>query len=134
MTAHRRHILLFLRRITVSRSHSFSTEDLMNTALGFTNTLAWKRRLDMGALLDMTKYIELWLSERGLNPEEISRGMRLLLGEDWNQISSSELFDRFRAEGTVISNKMPMFADELEALVRGALKMEDISGNRRSLF
>lgn len=134
MTAHRRHILLFLRRITVSRSHSFSTEDLMNTALGFTNTLAWKRRLDMGALLDMTKYIELWLLERGLNPEEISRGMRLLLGEDWNQISSSELFDRFRAEGTVISNKMPMFADELEALVRGALKMEDISGNRRSLF
>ncbi len=88
----------------------------------------------MGALLDMTKYIELWLSERGLNPEEISRGMRLLLGEDWNQISSSELFDRFRAEGTVISNKMPMFADELEALVRGALKMEDIYGNRRSLF
>jgi hypothetical protein len=83
----------------------------------------------MGALLDMTKFIELWLSERGLNPEEIRRGMRLLLGEDWNRISSSELFDRLRAKGTTVSDKMPMFADELEALVRGALKLEDIYGN-----
>lgn len=82
----------------------------------------------MGALLDMTKFIELWLSERGLNPEEIRRGMRLLLGEDWNQISSSELFDRLRAMGSAISDTMPMFADELEALVRGALKLEDIYG------
>lgn len=80
----------------------------------------------MGALLDMTNYIELWLQERGLNPDEIRRGMRLLLGEDWKQISSSELFDRFKAKGTAISNMMPMFADELEALVRGALKLDDI--------
>jgi uncharacterized protein (UPF0128 family) len=82
----------------------------------------------MGPLLDMTKYIELWLSERDLNQEEIRRGMRLLLGEDWNQISSSELFDRLRAMGSAISDTMPMFADELEALVRGALKLEDIYG------
>lgn len=80
----------------------------------------------MDALLGMTEYIELWLSERGLNPYEISRGMGLLLGEDWKQMSYFELFDRIRARGSAVSDKMPMFADELEALIRGALKLEDI--------
>jgi len=82
----------------------------------------------MDALLGMAEYIELWLSERGLNPHEISRGMGLLLGEDWKRLSYFELFDRIRARGAAVSDKMPLFADELEALVRGALKLEDIYG------
>jgi hypothetical protein len=86
----------------------------------------------MGALLEVNEYIELWLLERGLNSDEIRRGMRFLLGEDWKKISSAELFDRIRAKGTSVPDKMPMFADELEALVRGALKLDDIYGNPRS--
>lgn len=33
----------------------------------------------MAALLDSSKQIKLWLSERGLHPEDIRRGMKLLL-------------------------------------------------------
>ncbi len=84
----------------------------------------------MDALLGMAEYIELWLSARGLKPYEISRGMELLLGEDWKRLSYFELFDRIRARGTAVSDKMPLFADELEALVRGALKLEDIHDSR----
>ena len=107
-------------------SHTSNMEDPADTGIIVVYTLAWKGGHDMGALLHMREYMESWLSERGLNPDEIKRGMRLLLGDDWRQISSSELFDRLRAKGTAISDKMPMFADELEALVRGALKLEDI--------
>jgi len=91
-----------------------------------TCTLVWKSGYKMDALLGMSGYIELWLSERGLNPYEISRGMVLLLGEDWKQMTYFELFDRIRARGSAVSDIMPVFADELEALVRGALKLEDI--------
>ncbi len=79
----------------------------------------------MGPLHDVTKHIESWLTERGLNEDEIGRGMKLLLGEDWKRISASELMNRLRAEGFTMSDKMPAFADELEGLVRGALKLED---------
>ncbi len=86
----------------------------------------------MGALSDSTKYVEIWLSERGLDTAEIRYGMRLLFGEDWNAITPSELFFRLRALGSSVPYSMPMLADELEAFVRGALMLEDIYGSRRS--
>ncbi len=88
----------------------------------------------MGALPDSTTYIEIWLSERGLNIAEIRCGMRLLFGEDWNSIDPSGLFHRLRALGSTVPYSMPMLADELEAFVRGALKLADIYGSRRSPF
>ena len=86
----------------------------------------------MGALPDSTKYIEIWLSERGLDNEEIRCGMRLLFGEDWSEIGPSDLLYRLRALGSTVPDSMPMLADELEAFVRGVLKLEDIYGRRRS--
>jgi len=98
----------------------------MNAGIVIICSLVWESGRDMDAFLGVTKYIELWLSERGLKPHEINRGMELLLGDDWRQMSYFELFDRIRARGSAVSDKMPMFADELEALVRGALKLEEI--------
>ncbi len=84
----------------------------------------------MGVFFDETKQIEQWLSERGLNKEEIGRGMKFLLGEDWKQKSAHQLLDSLRANGFTISNEMPFFADELEALVRGAIKLADFYRRR----
>ncbi len=78
----------------------------------------------MAALFDIAQQIEPWLRERGLNGDEIGHGMKLLLGDDWEKIGSPELFKRLQSKGYSVTESMPAFADELEGLVRGALKME----------
>jgi hypothetical protein len=78
----------------------------------------------MGALFDVAKQIEPWLTERGLKGDEIANGMNLLLGDDWEKIGPPELFKRLQSKGYSVTETMPAFADELEGLVRGALKIE----------
>lgn len=79
----------------------------------------------MAALFDAAKQIEPWLTERGLKNEDIRRGMEILLGEDWETINNAELLKRLQANGHRITEAMPYFADEIEALIRGAVKLED---------
>jgi hypothetical protein len=52
--------------------------------------------------------------------------MMILIGKDWDQIGASELFDRLKVKGIRVSDGMSMFADDLEAFVRGALKLGDL--------
>ena len=75
---------------------------------------------------DITKQIDSWLTQRGLSQEEIHCGMMILIGEDWDQVGVSELFDRLKVKGIRVSNDMSLFADDLEAFVRGALKLGDL--------
>ena len=85
----------------------------------------------MAALFDAAKQITSWLAERGLNNEEINSGMQLLLGDDWELIGPDELLKRLHTRGYSISETMPAFADEMEGLIRGALKMESF---RRTIY
>lgn len=78
----------------------------------------------MGSLFDVAAQIEPWLQERGLSRNEIGDGMQLLVGEGWERIGPPELFKRLQSKGYTLADTMPAFADELEGLVRGALKME----------
>jgi hypothetical protein len=78
----------------------------------------------VGALFDVTKQLESWLAERGLSNEEIRQGMNLLLGDTWEGMSAPEMIKRLHQSGYSITESMPAFADELEALVRGALKLD----------
>jgi hypothetical protein len=85
----------------------------------------------MAVLFDSTKQITAWLVERGLNHEEIKSGMQLLLGDDWEAIDLLELLKRLRAQGYRLTETMPAFADEMEGLVRGVLKMDSF---RRTIY
>ncbi|HTG01281.1 MAG TPA: hypothetical protein VK654_11950 [Nitrospirota bacterium] len=78
----------------------------------------------MAALFDTARQIEPWLKERGLNKEEITDGMRLLLGDDWETLPAPDFMKRLSARGYTITETLPAFADEMEGLIRGALKME----------
>jgi hypothetical protein len=78
----------------------------------------------MGTLFDIAKHIEPWLIERGLSRTEVASGMSLLFGEDWNGLDEGELFRRLQARGYEVTKSMPSFADEIEGLVRGAIKLE----------
>jgi len=73
-----------------------------------------------------SRLIEVRLVERGLKIEEIRRGMGLLVGENWNHISTSDLIDKLICKGFMIPSEKSSFADELEALIRGALKLDDM--------
>jgi len=79
----------------------------------------------VGALFDTARQIEPWLTARGLKPEDINRGMSILLGDDWKRMGNDELRERLQANGHTLTQTMPYFADEIEALIRGAIKLED---------
>ena len=79
----------------------------------------------MAALFDVAKQLVPWLTERGLKKEDILRGMSILLGDDWESIDSDELMKRFQANGHKLTQTMPFLADEIEALIRGAIKLDD---------
>jgi hypothetical protein len=79
----------------------------------------------MAALFDVARQLVPWLTERGLKKNDILRGMNILLGEDWETIDSDELIKRFQKNGHKLTQSMPFMADEIEALIRGAIKLDD---------
>lgn len=67
------------------------------------------------------------LINRGLSDNQIDRAMRQMVGRDWREIDASEWFKRLRSEGHILQNDHELTVTDLEALIQGRLKLDDLS-------
>jgi len=80
---------------------------------------------DSGILYIIFKLIDL-----GLPEEMINRAMEKIAGRDWQSCSLSLLRKKLRKNGFSIQPDMPIVVDELEALIIGTIKLDDIYSER----
>ena len=66
------------------------------------------------------------LMESGLSGDQIDRAMRNMVGRDWKKIDVSQWFIKFREQGLIIHNNEDIFIYDLEALVKGWIKLHDL--------
>ncbi len=66
------------------------------------------------------------LMESGLSSNQIDRAMRNMVGLDWKKIKVSQWFIKFREEGLIIHSNEDIFIYDLEALVKGWVKLHDL--------
>jgi SOS response regulatory protein OraA/RecX len=82
----------------------------------------------MAALYDLNSTtIVSKLVGRGLSNEEIDRAMRQLIGNDWREIKANLWFRRLKNQGYVLQNEQELSVNDLEALINGRLKLDDLS-------
>jgi len=81
----------------------------------------------MGALRDTNVSLMVSkLMESGLSGEQIDRAMRSMIGGDWKKIDVALWFKKFREQGLIIHNNEDIFIYDLEALVKGWIKLHDL--------
>ena len=81
----------------------------------------------MGALHDASVSLMISkLMDSGLNGDQIDRAMRNMVGRDWKKMEVSLWFKRFREQGLIIHNNEDIFIYDLEALVKGWIKLHDL--------
>jgi hypothetical protein len=66
------------------------------------------------------------LMDSGLSGEQIDRAMRNMVGHDWKRMDVAHWFSRFREQGLIIHNNEDIFIYDLEALVKGWIKLHDL--------
>lgn len=76
---------------------------------------------DSGVLYIVSQLIEL-----GLPATMIDRAMKKIADRNWQYLSLSQLRQRLRDNGFHIQPDMKITIDELEALIIGTIKLEDI--------
>lgn len=68
------------------------------------------------------------LMERGLKGDQIDRAMRQMVGNDWREVRVPVWFKRLQDKGLITHNNEDLFIDDLEALVKGRLKLDEFYG------
>ncbi len=63
------------------------------------------------------------LMDQGLSSGEIGRAMSKIVGVDWREVPVSTWLTRLKAEGYVSENETQLDVDDLEALIKGCLKL-----------
>ena len=63
---------------------------------------------------------------RGIPEDMIDRAMRILVGNDWREIKAAVWFNRLQNDGFIVHENADIFVDDLEALVKGSLTLEEI--------
>ena len=71
-------------------------------------------------------YVVFKLIDLGLSEEMIDRAMKKIAGEDWQMLSLSQLRNRLRKNGFPLQPDTSLIIDELEALIIGTIKLDDI--------
>lgn len=71
-------------------------------------------------------YVVFKLMDRGLTADKIDRAMRKIVGADWSEINVSTWRKRLQADGSFIEDDAAVFVDDLEALIHGRTKLDDI--------
>ena len=81
----------------------------------------------MGALHDASvSSMVMKLMESGLSGEQIDRAMRHMVGRDWKKMEVSHWFKKFREQGLIFHNNEDVFIYDLEALVKGWIKLNEL--------
>lgn len=66
------------------------------------------------------------LMDRGLSGDQIDRAMRQMVGNDWREVQVSIWFNRLQEKDLIIHNNEDRFIDDLEALVIGRIKLDEL--------
>ena len=81
----------------------------------------------MGALVDLNSGDLIFkLLDRGLSEDKIDRAMKKIVGNDWREIKASVWFNRLQNNGFLVHDKEDIFVDDLEALVKGRIKLDEL--------
>jgi hypothetical protein len=64
--------------------------------------------------------------DRGLSGDQIDRAMRQMVGNDWREVQVSIWFNRLQEKDLIIHNNEDRFIDDLEALVIGRIKLDEL--------
>lgn len=92
----------------------------------------YRGEIGMGNLrdFDMTTVVK-ELMRRGFTREQIDRTMDNLIGRDWKDLRVTALHRKLQSEGMIRESDGDLFIDDLEALISGRIKLDEI--NRRRL-
>jgi len=66
------------------------------------------------------------LADRGVDPDRIEDGMDQLVGGDWKDLDAATWLSRLKTKGLVSSVKDSLHIDDLEALTRGKIILDDL--------
>jgi hypothetical protein len=81
----------------------------------------------MGALVDLNSGDLIFkLLDRGLSEDKIDRAMKKIVGNDWREIKAPVWFNRLQNNGFIVHDKEDIFVDDLEALVKGRIKLDEL--------
>lgn len=81
----------------------------------------------MGALVDLNSGDLIFrLLDRGLSEDKIDRAMKKIVGNDWREIKAPVWFNRLQNNGFIVHDKEDIFIDDLEALVKGRIKLDEL--------
>ncbi len=83
----------------------------------------------MGALLELnSEDLIVKLLDRGLSENKIDRAMKKIVGIDWRETRAQVWFNRLQNKGFLVRDTTDIFVDDLEALVKGRLKLDELYG------
>lgn len=77
---------------------------------------------DVGALLVVFK-----LMDRGLSGDQIDSAMKQAVGQDWRELRVEAWLMRLQDRHYPIRARGDLYLDDLEALVRGRMKLDELS-------
>jgi hypothetical protein len=81
----------------------------------------------MGALVDLNSVDLIFkLLDRGISEDKIDRAMKKIVGNDWREIKAPVWFNRLQSNGFIVHDKEDIFVDDLEALVKGRIKLDEL--------
>ncbi|HSA77406.1 MAG TPA: hypothetical protein VLG72_00910 [Nitrospirota bacterium] len=81
----------------------------------------------MGALVDLNSEDLIFkLLDRGLSEDKIDRAMKKIVGDDWRESKAPVWFSRLQSNGFIVHDKEDIFVDDLEALVKGRIKLDEL--------
>jgi len=63
---------------------------------------------------------------RGITEDMIDRAMKKLVGNDWRETKANVWLNRLRNDGFIVHENADIFVDDLEALVKGSITLEEI--------
>lgn len=71
------------------------------------------------------------LMDRGLSADQIEKAMRQMIGSDWKEVDVDVWLNRLKTQGHVLQNDRELTLNDLEALVKGRIVLEDIGKRSR---
>ncbi len=66
------------------------------------------------------------LIDRGLSGDQIEKAMTQLVGSDWREVNADAWLERLKGRGFVSENDSTLTIDDLEALVKGRIRLEEL--------
>lgn len=66
------------------------------------------------------------LMDRGLTGNQIEKAMKQMVGKDWKEVRVSVWLTRLRNQGHVLHNDNELTVNDLEALITGRIRLDDI--------